>query len=57
MNAPNREAFAELVRQMREAQSRYFRDCSSQALNHARELERRVDRACAHILDAQRELF
>jgi hypothetical protein len=43
--------YAKLVRDMRKAQSRWFRgDKSTEALNQARDYERRVDRATAEIL-------
>lgn len=37
--------FATLVKQMRRAQKRYFRERSPQTLNESKDLERRVDRA------------
>lgn len=48
---------ATLVRQMRDAQRTYFRERSPQALNTSKELERRVDRAVADVLDKQQKLF
>ena len=51
------DELAELVRQMRDAQSNYFRERSPQWLSTARELERRVDRAVVDILDSQKKLF
>lgn len=48
---------ATLVRQMRDAQRTYFRERSPQALNASKELERRVDRAVADVLDKQPKLF
>jgi len=39
------DAFRELVRQMREAQNRYFKSRDPEALTKARELERSVDNA------------
>lgn len=43
--------FAKLVRQMRAAQSRYFQQRNTAALNEARDLERRVDQAIAYIFN------
>lgn len=48
---------AELVKQMREAQTLYFQDRSPRRLSIAKELERRVDKACSNVLDQQRKLF
>jgi len=51
------EEFAELVRQMRDAQKSYFKERSPQWLSTAKELERRVDSAVKNVLDAQKKLF
>jgi arsenate reductase-like glutaredoxin family protein len=51
------DELAALVRQMRQAQNEYFRERSPQYLNLSKELERRVDRAVADILDKQGTLF
>lgn len=48
---------AKLVREMREAQRSYFTERSPQWLSKAKELERRVDRAVADVLDKQGKLF
>lgn len=39
----NAQQFFNLVAQMRDAQNKYFRTRSAQALNEARNLERRID--------------
>jgi len=39
------ETFADLVRQMRQAQSNYFRNRTTETLNAAKVLERQVDDA------------
>lgn len=52
--------YARLVQEMRRAQDRWFKgDKSAEALSHARDYERRVDRATAEVLRAetQPELF
>ena len=51
------DELARLVRQMRDAQRAYFRERSPQALSVSKELERRIDRAVANILDTQPRLF
>jgi hypothetical protein len=48
---------ARLVRRMRKAQSAYFRERTTERLNVARDLERKVDRCVSHVLDDQRKLF
>ena len=48
---------ATLVKQMRESQKAYFRERSPQWLSTAKELERRVDKMLADILDDQQQLF
>ncbi len=45
------EELARLVRQMRHAQSRYFRDRSQQNLLESKDWERKVDQAVAAVLD------
>lgn len=42
---------AELVRDMRAAQKRYFRDRTSEALHASKELESRVDRVLRDLAD------
>lgn len=43
--------FALLVQEMRTAQSRYFRERSGDALDAARELEKRVDASTRDVLE------
>jgi len=49
--------FIELVKQMRDAQKRYFRDRDGEALSIAKELERRVDHCVKRLQDTQPVLF
>ncbi len=51
------DELALLVRQMRDAQRTYFRERSPQALSTSKELERRIDRVVADVLDKQPKLF
>ena len=51
------DELAELVRQMRDAQKKYFKEREPLALSMARELERRVDKAVTDTLDQQGKLF
>lgn len=48
---------AELVVNMRHAQTEYFRTRSSSALEDSKRKERKVDEACRAILDGQKKLF
>ena len=48
---------AELVAEMRHAQTNYFRTRSPTALEESKRLERKVDEACQAILDGQKKLF
>ena len=51
------DELAQLVLQMRNAQRTYFRERSPQALSVSKELERRIDRVVADVLDKQPKLF
>lgn len=51
------DELAHLVKDMRDSQKVFFRDHSPQALNQAKDLERRVDKACREIVDKQPNLF
>lgn len=48
---------ANLVADMRHAQTNYFRIRSTSALEESKRLERKVDEACKAILDGQKQLF
>jgi len=48
---------ANLVAEMRHAQTNYFRTRSNSALEESKRLERKVDEACQAILDGQKKLF
>lgn len=51
------EEFAEEVRQMRYQQRRYFAYRRPEVLERSKELERRVDKMVAEILDENLQLF
>jgi len=51
------EDLAVLVREMRDAQKAYFKERSPQQLSVSKELERRVDKVVADILDKQTKMF
>ena len=48
---------ANLVAEMRHAQTNYFRTRSESALEESKRLERKVDEACREILDGQKKMF
>lgn len=49
--------FAALVQEMREAQNRYFRERTPEALSRSKQLERMVDAEAREITDGQGKLF
>lgn len=51
------DELAALVQQMRTAQNDYFRERSPQYLSRSKELERRVDKTVAEVLNKQGNLF
>jgi hypothetical protein len=53
----SRDELAKMVAEMRLAQRTYFRVRTPEALEHSKELERRVDLAVKAILEKQQSLF
>ena len=57
IKAPRYDAFVQLVKEMREAQRRYFRERTAENLQASIAIEHRIDEIIKHFDEKQLDLF